>query len=583
MKMHRLFTFTVIGIVVSCMIVYAMTDAEREVWLKQVWVVHLTLDMPDLDPAAVQYAFFDYDPVPAFKSRVKAMSKFYSGRIENSKDEEEKQTWRNAGMSANWDKAFEDITGDKVYLLKDEGSISSNSPTGRQWVVTKATYLDKEAICWCIPVEPKIGKEINITLNRKSTFNLSAIFDEALTAGLEPKETQYPTAPNFIDEPKGHALYDKMIKALEDAQTLYYESVYWFGREGADPYEAEYKIWLKKPNYARMEAAVKNKITGTLVGDGEYFWIYWGDKKTTFEGENFESYGNTTYMKTSSPEGRHSIAHMANKLKAGMAMTILQPSRFHGGGSSLDEYFDGVRGIGVETVRGEECDIIEVSYMNNQRSKYFWLSRKDYLPRKLLEVVRVDFTLIVRELWSNVYVNVEIPDALFSWQPPVGWTEYKKQDIKERLLKPGTVAPDFELKAIDGTTIRLSDYRGKVVLINFWRVGCPPCRWEIPHLEKMYARYKDQGLVVIGFNSSDDYDIALDFLKENSVTYPNIVDVSQTAQDVHHKHYESIGGGSAVPMNYIIDREGRVADAWHGFDKDDEEFLAEKLEPLGFK
>ncbi len=583
MNERKFIVLIVVYVFLSTAVAQANTEKAQDTWNRDYWVIHLTLDMPKLDPHAVQYAFFDYDPIPDFTERVKGYSKIHNVLIERYQTEEKKQSFRKRRMKTNWDEVFVDVTGDKVYMLSEERSISSNAPSGKQWVVTKVTYLNGEPICWCIPVQPEIGKETNVVLNRNNTFNVAEVFDIAFATGLEKKETQYPADINFKDEAKARALYDRMIKALHDARTLYYESTYWSGLEGVEPRKATYRIWMKKPNHVRLEASRKNKVTGTLVGDGDYFWIYWGNKKVDFNGESFQSYSNKTYMKIPSPEGHHSIAHMTSRLEAGMGMTILQPSRFHGGGSSLDEYFDGIRSVGSETVNGEKYDIIEVSYMNNQRSKYFWLSKRDYLPRKLMEIVRVKNTILIKELWSNIFVNVEIPDALFSWQPPAGWTEYKEQDIEERLLESGTVAPDFEFKTIDGNTIKLSDFHGKVVLINFWRVGCPPCRCEIPHLERLYRKYKEQGLIVIGFNSYDDHDIALDLLRENSVTYSNIVDASEAAWSVQQELYQPGTSGSAVPMNYIIDRYGKVADAWYGFDKKDEEFLDRKLEPFGFK
>jgi peroxiredoxin/outer membrane lipoprotein-sorting protein len=546
------------------------------------WVLHLKLDIPELDPSVVQYALFDHNPIPDFKVRVQHYSRFYYQMIEHVGTEEAKQNLYQAGVKYRWDEAFEDISGDKVYLLKGEGSMSSSMPE-RLWVVTKITTLHGTPICWCIPVELTIGDEVTVKLDKNNIFNLLEVFNEALVEYHKPEETRYPADPDFRDDTEAHALYDKMIEKLQDAKTLYYESIYWTGREGEALVKSSYRIWMKKPNYVRIEASRKNKITGTLVGDGEYFWIYWGDKDVDFDGESFESYADKTYMQIPSPKGHHSIAHMTVRLGSGMGMTILQPSRFHGSGSGLDEYIDGVRSVGTEVVNGEICDIIEVSIMNNQRSKYFWLSRSDHLPRKLMEIVRVRDTSITKELWSDVFMNVDIPDALFSWQPPEGWEEYQDPDLETNLLKPGTIAPDFEFKTLSGDLLKLSDLRGSVVLINFWRVGCPPCRWEMPHLERLYKKYKDQGLVILGFDSSDDYDIAVELIKSNLVTYPNIVDCSKEAQNVQYGLYNPGRSGSGVPMNYIIDREGKVADAWYGFDRRDEGALARKLESFGFE
>ena len=78
--------------------------------------------------------------------------------------------------------------------------------------------------------------------------------------------------------------------------------------------------------------------------------------------------------------------------------------------------------------------------------------------------------------------------------------------------------------------------------------------------------YKDKGLVVLGVNNADDRKIAVDYLKENGMTFPNVLDTSEAAWKVMGQ-YETLGM-SAVPMTYVIDREGKVVAAWYGFEKD---------------
>jgi hypothetical protein len=70
-----------------------------------------------------------------------------------------------------------------------------------------------------------------------------------------------------------------------------------------------------------------------------------------------------------------------------------------------------------------------------------------------------------------VTINAEIPDEKFAWLPPEGWQQWRLPDIAEKLLKPGTEAPDFELLLADETKVKLSDYRGKIVWFYIWRVG----------------------------------------------------------------------------------------------------------------
>jgi peroxiredoxin len=83
------------------------------------------------------------------------------------------------------------------------------------------------------------------------------------------------------------------------------------------------------------------------------------------------------------------------------------------------------------------------------------------------------------------------------------------------------------------------------------------------HLQELHVKYADKGLVILGFNCSDDKEIALEFVRENKATFPTILDSSDAATMVQFREYK----GSGVPLNYIIDREGKIVDAWYGYEE----------------
>lgn len=298
---------------------------------------------------------------------------------------------------------------------------------------------------------------------------------QAPSPNADDKESQ-PDASAFKDEPAAHALYNQMIESLRKADSLSYVSEYSFQGKGDFKRTSKYWAWLKKPNYFRLETeSPQLGKGGILIGDGDTLWIYWpqgrpmglvdetseDDKKTRF----------SSYMTEPAPLARHSIGHQTGLLGSGLGMPILDPSTFHGYTDSLQPYIDGVKSIPSEKIGDEECDGIEVSIMKHQRSWYLWLSPKDHLPRKLKEIVRVSYDLTMTEDWSSVTVNGDIPDEKFAWKPPEGWTEWKYPPIEAGLLKPGVVAPDFELDSTEDRKIKLSDYRGKIVWFYVWRAG----------------------------------------------------------------------------------------------------------------
>jgi len=293
-----------------------------------------------------------------------------------------------------------------------------------------------------------------------------------LPARAQEKQT---SGTVFQDEPAAHALYDKMVETMRKAESLSYVSAYSWEAKGKELGRCTYTIWMKKPNYFRMETVKSTGDKGgILVGDGDHLWIYWPNGRPQFGREDGETYQKTSkdvYITKFTPVGGHSIAHEVVWLGAGMAMTVLDPSTFHGYTDSLQEYIDGVRSLGSEKVGDEECDGIEVSIMKHQRSWELWLSKRDHLPRRLKQVVRVAYDITMHEAWSKVALNAELPMDKFAWKPPEGWKVWRLPDSEESLLKPGQKAPDFDLLAADGSRIKLSDYRGKVIWFYIWRAG----------------------------------------------------------------------------------------------------------------
>ncbi len=111
-------------------------------------------------------------------------------------------------------------------------------------------------------------------------------------------------------------------------------------------------------------------------------------------------------------------------------------------------------------------------------------------------------------------------------------------------------APDFTLQDMNGNTLSLSQYKGKVVIIDFWATWCPPCRTAIPGLERLYKAYNAKGLVVLGISvDQGGWDLVKEFKTGSGITYP----VLKGTDDVFVKYMVR-----TIPMLVITDRNGKV-------------------------
>ena len=113
-----------------------------------------------------------------------------------------------------------------------------------------------------------------------------------------------------------------------------------------------------------------------------------------------------------------------------------------------------------------------------------------------------------------------------------------------------SAAPDFSLPQVNGQSLRLSSYRGKVVLLDFWATWCTPCREEIPHLVELQNKYRDQGLQIIGVSMDDSPDPVRDFYQRFQMNYPVVMGNADIG--------ELYGGVLGLPIALVIDRDGRV-------------------------
>jgi thiol-disulfide isomerase/thioredoxin len=125
----------------------------------------------------------------------------------------------------------------------------------------------------------------------------------------------------------------------------------------------------------------------------------------------------------------------------------------------------------------------------------------------------------------------------------------------------------FNLPDPDGRMVSLSDYKGKVVIVDFWGTWCPPCRMQIPHLIDVYKKYHGSGLEIVGINYEQVHgnqarDLVRNFIAENGVSYPCVMGDLET--------HKMVRGLQAYPTTLFIDRSGKVRLMLEGYTPEEE-------------
>jgi thiol-disulfide isomerase/thioredoxin len=143
-----------------------------------------------------------------------------------------------------------------------------------------------------------------------------------------------------------------------------------------------------------------------------------------------------------------------------------------------------------------------------------------------------------------------------------GFHMARRSESAARIMK-STPAPDFTLESLNGGNMRLSDLRGKAVVLNFWATWCGPCKIETPWLVELQNQYGSQGLQIVGVESGDDdkEDIAK-FVREMGINYPVLLGKEAVG--------DAYGGIPALPETFFIGRDGKIVDKSLGLHGRDE-------------
>lgn len=207
-----------------------------------------------------------------------------------------------------------------------------------------------------------------------------------------------------------------------------------------------------------------------------------------------------------------------------------------------------------------------------------WLDKNSHLPVQYTiayDLVEGQDTMCQYDLFKLLDFDAEIDETLLTMKSipaSVTLSDYVADKAPEPLAE-GTMAPEWSLPNLTGDTVRLTDLRGRVVLLDFFYKSCAPCCAALPFLQNLHEKYKDKGFVMIGIDPFDDSvkDEMANFLSKRGITYTTLYSDRELPKTYHVVAY---------PTLFFIDRDGKIAKVQQGYHKTFEESIEEQLQKM---
>ena len=140
-------------------------------------------------------------------------------------------------------------------------------------------------------------------------------------------------------------------------------------------------------------------------------------------------------------------------------------------------------------------------------------------------------------------------------------------EAKVERIEVGAMAPDFAMVTTDGKAMKLSDYRGKIVVLDFWATWCGPCVAAMPHVQELADHYRDQGVVVLASCTSDERKKFDDWVAQRTQEFPDVVFAIDPQEKSQERASRKLYGVSGIPQQFVIDKDGKIVAEVSGYMK----------------
>jgi peroxiredoxin/outer membrane lipoprotein-sorting protein len=220
----------------------------------------------------------------------------------------------------------------------------------------------------------------------------------------------------------------------------------------------------------------------------------------------------------------------------------------------LDQNRGSPKIAGTGRIADTNCTMVTIE-RDSDHTQTIWIDpttnfiRKD--ERKDVSITEGDaFSQMSSTTFSVARVIDNLDAGVFSFDPLRTQAKQRRELQKDApLTSIGTLAPDFTLRDLDGKEVRLSNLRGKAIVLDFWATWCVPCRSAMPTLELLYRGFKDSGLVVLGIDDEDS-EAQREFLAKFGYSFASLVDPTKKVGNLYH-----VGG---IPTTILIDAQGKI-------------------------